>query len=51
MDYEESWYQLTRWLSRQALDDPINGIVFLDVLDKMDAMWNEAHNMEVKDGV
>ena len=43
MDYEEAWYQLTRWLSRQALDDQINGIVFLDILDKMDAMWNDAH--------
>ena len=47
MDYEAAWSDLTRWLTRQALDDPINGIVFLDVLDKMDAMWNEAHEENI----
>ena len=50
MDYEKAWSDLIRWLTRQVLDDTINGIVFLEVVDKMDAIWMDAHK-EVKDGV
>ena len=51
MDYEKAWFELSAWLARRVVDDCINGILFMDVLDKMDAMWNEAHGMEDKGGV
>ena len=43
MDYRELWYELDHWLVAQAREDALNALVYLDVLDKMDAIWNDKH--------
>ncbi len=51
MDYEKAWFELSAWLARHVVDDCINGLAHLDTLEKMDEMWNKAHNMEDNSGV